>query len=93
MDWCLVGGDDGEAGEAAVERVAAFEAELGGGGVGEDWAGDVLQHASVEEGWEGCVEEDGEGAGGLLEEEAVGEVFRGSATEGEDGVGAGEGRG
>ena len=93
MVGCLVGGDDGEACEAAVERVAAFEAELSGGGVGEDGSGDVLQHASVVEGGEGGVEEDGEGAGGLLEEETVGEVFRGATAEGEDGVGAGEGRG
>ena len=78
--------------------MAVGEAKLGGGGVREDGTGDggiteVLQHAAVEEGGEGRVEEDGEGAGGLLEEEAVGELFGGSAAEGEDGVGAGEGGG
>src|SRR5882757_1664281 len=57
----------------------------------------MLKHAAVEEGGEGSVEEDGEGGGGLFEEEAVGEFFRGSAAEGEDGVvlaeGGGEGGG
>jgi hypothetical protein len=86
----LVGGVDGEVGEAAVEGVALIEAELGGGGVFEDGAGYVLQHAAVEEGGEGGVEEDGEGGGGLLEEEAVGEFLRGTAAEGEDGVVAAE---
>ena len=85
------GGVDGEAGEAGIERVAAGEAELGGGGIFENRACDVLQHAAVEEGGEGGVEEDGEGAWGLLEKEAVGEVFRGSAAEGKDGVGEAEG--
>ncbi len=92
-----VGGVDGEIGEAAVEGMAFLEAKLGGGGVGEDGAGYVLQHAAVEEGGEGGVEEDGEGGGCLLEEEAVGEFFRGAAAEGEDGVvlaeGGGEGGG
>ena len=88
-----VGGVDGEVGEAAVEGVAFVEAELGGGGVGEDGAGDVLQHAAVEEGGEGGVEEDGEGGGGLFEEEAVGELFGGSSAEGEDGVVVAEGGG
>ena len=88
-----VGGVDGEAGEAGVEGVPVGEAELGGGGVFEDGAGDVLEHAAVEEGGEGGVEEDGEGGGGLLEEEAVGEAFGGAAAEGEDGVGAAEGGG
>jgi len=88
----LVGGGDGEVGEAAVERVAAFEAELGGGGVFEDGTGDVLQHAAVEEGGEGCVEEDGEGAGSLFEEETVGEVFWRAAAQGEDVVGEAESR-
>src|SRR6202000_2793233 len=74
----LVGGGDGQARHAAVEGMAALEAELGGGGVCEDGAGDVLQHAAVEEGGEGGVEEDGEGGGSLLEEEAIGEVFGGS---------------
>jgi hypothetical protein len=46
---------------------------VGGGGVGEDGPGYVLEDAAVEEGGEGSVEEDGEGAGGLFEEEAVGE--------------------
>jgi len=92
------GGVDGEAGEAGVEGVAPGEAELGLGGVREDGTGDgwiteVLKHAAVEEGWEWGVEEDGEGGWGLLEEEAVGEVFGGAAAEGEDGVGVAEGRG
>src|ERR1700733_10628156 len=73
--------------------MAALEAELGGGGVCEDGARDLLKHAAVEEGGEGGVEEDGEGGGGLLEEEAVGEVFGGSAAEGEDDVAVAEGRG
>ena len=70
--------------------MAFVEAELGGGGVGEDRAGYVLQHAAVEEGWEGGVEEDCEGGGGLFEEEAVGEFLRGTAAEGQDGVVAAE---
>ncbi len=93
----LVGGVDGEVGEAAVEGVAPGEAELGGGGVGEDGAGYVLQHAAIEEGGERGVEEDGEGVRGLFEEKAVGELFGGAAAEGEDGVvlaeGGGEGGG
>jgi hypothetical protein len=88
-----VGGVNGEGGEAAVEGMAVGEAELGGGGVFQDRAGYVLKHAAVEEGGERGVEEDGEGAGGLLEEEAVGELFGRAAAEGEDGVGAGEGGG
>ncbi len=92
------GGVDGEAGETGVEGVAAGKAELGLGWVredrtGEGWSAEILKHAAVEEGGEGGVEEDGEGGGGLLEEEAVGEVFGGSAAEGEDGVGVAEGGG
>jgi len=92
------GGVDGEAGETGVKRVATGETDLGGGGIREDGAGDgwiteVLEHAAVEEGGKGGVEEDGEGAGGLFEEEAVGEVFRGSATKGQDGIGEAEGGG
>jgi hypothetical protein len=86
----LVGGVDGEVGETAVERVALLEALLGGGGVCENRAGDVLQHAAVEEGGEGSVEEDGVGGGGLFEEEAVGELFRGSTSKRENGVVAAE---
>jgi hypothetical protein len=82
---------DGEAGDACVEGVTTVEAELGGGGVFKDRASNVLEHAAVEQGGERGVEKDGEGAGGLLEKEAVREVFRGSAAEGEDGVGAGQG--
>jgi hypothetical protein len=89
----LVGGVNGEVGEAAVEGVAFLEALLGCGGVCEDGAGYVLEHAAVKEGGEGCIEEDGEGGGGLLEEEAVGQLFGGSAAEGEDGVVAAEGGG
>ena len=81
---------DGEVGEAAVEGMALVETELSGGGVGEDRAGYVLQHAAVEEGGEWGVEEDGEGGGCLLEEEAVGEFFRGTTAEGQDGVVAAE---
>ncbi len=88
-----VGGVDGEVGETSVEGMALLEAELGCGGVGEDRAGDVLQHAAVEEGGEGGVEEDGEGGRGLFEKEAVGELFRRAAAEGEDGVVLAEGRG
>jgi len=87
------GGVDGEAGEAGVEGVAAGETELGCGGVFEEGAADVLQHAAIEEGGEGGVEEDSEGGRGLLEEETVGEVLGGSAAEGEDGVGLAEGGG
>jgi len=86
----LAGGVDCEVGEAAVEGVAFLEAELGGGGVFEDRASDVLQHATVEEGGEGGVEEDGEGGGSLFEEEAVGEFFGSSAAKGKDGVIAAE---
>ncbi len=89
--WTVVGGFDGEVGETAVEGVALLEAELGGDRVGEDGAGDVLQHAAVEEGGKGCVEEDGEGCGGLFEEEAVGELFGGSTAEGKDGAVLAEG--
>ena len=89
----LGGGIDGEARQAAVERVAAGEALLGGDGVLEDGAADVLQHAAVVEGGEGSVEEDGEGAGGLLDEESVGELFGRAAAECEDGLGAAEGGG
>jgi hypothetical protein len=60
--------------------VAFLEALLGGGGVGEYRSGYVLQHATVEEGGEGGVEEDGEGGGGLFEKETVGEFFGGSAA-------------
>ena len=87
----LAGGVDGEVGEAAVEGMALVEAKLGGGGIGEDWTGDVLQHAAVEEGGEGSVEEDGEGGGSLFEEETVGELFGGASAEGEDGVVVAEG--
>lgn len=87
----LVGGVDGEVGKAAVEGMSLAEAELGGDGVCEDGAGYVLEDAAVEEGGEGCVEEDGEGGGGLLEQEAVGEFFGGSPAEGEDGVVVAEG--
>src|SRR5260370_12258777 len=52
-----------------------------------------MKYAAVEEGGEGGVEEDGEGGGGLFEEEAVGELFRGAAAEGEDGVVLAEGGG
>jgi len=93
LSWGLVGGGDREASHAAVEGVATLEAELGGGGIFEDGARDVLQYAAVEEGGEGRVEEDGEGGGSLLEEEAVGEVFGGSTAEGEDDVVVPEGRG
>ena len=89
----LVGGGDGEVGQAAVEGVAFGEALLGGGRVSEDGAGDVLEHAAIEEGGEGGVEEDGEGGGGLLEEEAVGELFGCATAEGEDGVVVAEGGG
>ena len=89
----LGGGVDGDAGQAPVERMAARVADLGGLGVGEVGAADVLQHAAVEEGWKGGVEEDGEGGGGLLEEEAIGEFFGCAAAEGEDGLGPAEGRG
>jgi hypothetical protein len=82
----LVGGADGEVGEAAVEGVAFLEALLGGSLVFEDGARYVLKHAAVEEGGEGCVKKDGEGGGGLFEEETVGEFFGSSAAEGEDGV-------
>lgn len=82
---------DGKAGETAIEGVATVEAELGCGRVFEDRAGDVLQHAAVEEGGEGSVKEDGEGAGSLLEKEAVGKVFGGSSAEGQDGIGEAEG--
>src|ERR1700677_1128168 len=73
--------------------MAVGEAKLGGGGVFEDRTGDVLQHAAVEESGEGRVEKDGEGAGGLLEEETVGKLFGGSTAEGQDGVRAAKGRG
>jgi len=86
LGGCLVGGGDGERGHSAVEGMAVLEAELGGDGVLEDWAADVLQHAAVEEGGKRRVEEDGEGCGGLLEEEAVGEVFRGASAQCEDDV-------
>jgi len=33
LGGCLVGGGDGEVGEATVKRVAAFEAELSSGGI------------------------------------------------------------
>jgi len=93
----LVCGFEGEVGEAAVEGMALLESELGCGGVFEDRAGYVLEHAAIEEGGEWGVEEDGEGGGGLLEEETVGELFGGSTAEGEDGAvateGGGEGRG
>jgi len=103
------GGIDGEAGEAAVERVAEVEAGACGLGIAEVGAVDVagggdrdggvegLKHAAVEEGGEGGVEEDGEGAGGLFEQEAIGEGFGGATAEGEDELrlseGAGEGGG
>ncbi len=98
------GGIDGEAGEAAVEGVAGVEAALSGLGISEVGAVGVaggrscagiecLEHAAVEEGAEGGVEEDGEGAGGLLEEEAVGEGLGCAAAEGEDDVGLPEGAG
>ena len=93
-----VGGIDGEVGEAAVEGVALLEAMQGGGGIGEDgagqgWIAEVLEHAAVEEGGEWGVEEDGEGAGSLFEEKAVGELFGGASAEGEDGVVGAEGGG
>jgi hypothetical protein len=93
LSWCEVGRIDSEAGEAAVEGMAAGEAELGGGGVFEYGTCDVLQHASIEEGGEGSVEKDGEGGGGLLEKETVGEVFRGSTSQSENGIAEGECRG
>jgi len=73
--------------------MAAREAELGRRGIFQNRAGDVLQHAAVEEGGEGCVEEDGEGGGGLLDEEAVGELLGCAAAQREDSVVAGEGGG
>ena len=99
---------DGDPGHATVEGVAEVEARLSGvrvaevgsvgvaGGCTGSWV-EGLQHAAVEEGGEGGVEKDGEGAGGLLQEEAVGESLGSSATEGEDELrlteGAGEGGG
>ena len=78
--------------------MAGGEAGLGGGGVGEDGAGgcgiaEVLEHAAVEEGGEGCVEEDGEGGRGLFEEEAVGQALGGASAEGDYGGPMGEGGG
>ena len=93
MFGCEIGGVDGEVGEAAVEGVAFGEALFGGGGVGKDGAGYILEHAAVVEGGEGGVEEDGEGSGGLFEEEAVGELFGGASAQGEDGVVVAEGGG
>ena len=86
------------AGEAAVERLAAGEAGGGFRGGGEDGAdvvggAEALEHAAVEEGFEGGFEEEDDGAGGLFEEELVGELLGGAAAEGEDGVGEAEGVG
>jgi len=88
-------GGDGETSESAVEGLAGFETCFGFGGGGQDGAdvlggGEALEHAAVEEGLEGGVEVDDEGAGGLFEEEAIGEFFGGSAAEGQDRGGAGE---
>ena len=85
--WGEVGGVDGELREAGVERAAPGEAKFSGGGVLEDGAGDVLEHAAVEEGGKWGVEEDGEGPGRLLKKKAVGEFFGSASAEGEDGVG------
>ena len=85
-------------GKTAVDGMAKAEASLGGGGIGEvgtidDAGGEGLEHAAVEEGREGGIEEDGDGAGSLLDEEAVAEGFGRAAAEGEYGVRAGEGAG
>jgi len=92
-----VSGFDGKASQTGVQGMTCREAGLGGVGVGEDWAGSALEHAPVKENGEGRVEEDGEGAGGLLKEEAVGEALWYATAECDDsgtlGKRGGEGRG
>jgi hypothetical protein len=92
------GGVDGVGGDALVVGAAEVEAALGGGEVGEVGAsggGGVggLLGAAVGEGLEGGGEVDDGGVGCLLEEEAVAELFRGAAAEGEDDVMLAEERG
>jgi hypothetical protein len=91
--WGEVGGFDGEASEAGVKGVTGVEAALGSVGVGEDGAGDVLEDTAVKENGERGVEEDGECAGGLLEQKAVGDALGDAAAEGDDGGVLGERRG
>jgi len=81
-------------GVAAVDGLAGVEARLGGDWVGEVGAGlagiggragaERLHHAAVVKDGEGRVEEEGEGGGGLLQQEAVGEGFQRAAAEGKD---------
>jgi hypothetical protein len=95
LGWGEICGGDGVTGEAAEERLTGVVAGLGFGGGGDDRAdvfrgGEGLQHAAVEEGGEGCVEMDDDGAGSLFEEKAVGQLVKCAAAEGEDGGGAGQ---
>lgn len=90
---CKDGGVDDVVCEPEVVRAAEVEAFAGAVGVGEDGTVCGLKEAAVVEGGEGGVEEDGVGAGSLLEEETVGELLGRAAAEGEDDVMHGEGGG
>jgi hypothetical protein len=93
-----VGGGDGVGGDALVVGAAEAEAALGEIEVGEVGAGGGggvggLGGAAGDEGIEGGGEVDDGGMGSLLEEEAVAELFGGSASEGEDDAALAEERG
>ncbi len=88
-------GIDGVVGEAAVDGLAGEKALFGGGridqvGPGFPWSGGTgvvrLQNASVEERGEGCIEEDGGGSRGLLEQEAIGEDLGCASAQREDDI-------
>ena len=86
MGWRARKRASAAAGSARLGRAAARRARRCAGV-------DGLQHAAVEEGGEGRVEEDGGGGGGLLEQQAVGEGLGCASAEGEDDVAAAERRG
>jgi hypothetical protein len=78
--------EQGGGGFAAMSRHA-----VAGRAAGAEFGIERLHHAAVEEDREWRVEKDGGGAGGLLEEQAIGEDLRRAAAQREDDVVAAEG--
>ena len=96
LRWSEDRGFEGVTGDAAIERPAKMESRFCRLGVGEVGAGggqgvEGLEQAAVEESGERSVEEDGDGAWGLLDKEPVAEGFGSAAAESDDGVRSREG--